>query len=87
LAAATTQAQQGFFNATTSHVVDVTRLDEVPSDINYNSFAHEVEQRMRQAATTNADGMITLQDLVNIKLWVAQQVGVDQPSLASKEEP
>jgi hypothetical protein len=84
---ATTQAQQGCFNATTSHVVDVTRLDEVPSDINYNSFAHEVEQRMSRAATTNSDGMTTLQDYVDIILWVAQEEGVDQPSLASKEKP
>jgi hypothetical protein len=86
LAIATTQAQQGFLNASTFHVVDVTRLDEVPSGTKYSIYPDEVEQRMRQAATTNADGMITLQDLVDIKLWVAEQEGVDQPTLASKGE-
>lgn len=69
-------------------VVDIFRLDEIPlvshADL-YNNYPKEVTQQINNAIS-DSSGMIYLQDLVNIKLWVAKQAGVESPNIFSRGE-
>jgi len=69
-------------------VLDIFRLDQIPTishtDL-YNNYPEEVTRQINQAIT-DTSGMIYLQDLVNIKLWVAEQAGVDSPNVFSRGE-
>jgi hypothetical protein len=65
--------QQGFFPALFGAVLDIHRLDQIPGvshrDL-YNSQYSGVAERLLERADT--DGYISLQDLVEVKKWVAE---------------
>lgn len=65
--------QQGFFAALFGGVLDIHRLDQIPGvshqDL-YNSQFQGVSERLLERA--DDDGYISLQDLVEVKKWVAE---------------
>lgn len=71
------------------HVVDIYRLGQIPhvshKDL-FNSQTAGVNKRINEYAMNN-NGMVTLQDLVDIKLWVVNVTsGVSSPGFFSKRE-
>lgn len=74
--------QQGIFGT----VPDLCRLDQIPlvshTDL-FNNYPQQVESMFRAASDT--DGMITFDDMVNVKLWVADQEEV-RPNIFSRGE-
>jgi len=80
-------SQQGLFAALLGGVLDLERLDEIPGvshlDL-YNSRVAEVTANVTAAA--DADGYVTLQDLVAIKQWVAQVQQVNEITSISQGE-
>lgn len=71
------QEGKGFRAVLRDEAIDVERLDELQAGINspdyYQLFPEAVAQRLTDVSM---DGMVTLQDLVDVKLWVAGEVGV-----------
>jgi hypothetical protein len=82
--------QQGFWPALWGGVLDLRRLDELPGishlDLYNSQFAGVSERLLAIAAAADADGYITLQDLVEIKKWVAEVTSVEEINLFSRGE-
>jgi hypothetical protein len=86
--------QQGFWTALWGGVLDLERLDEIPGishlDLYNSQFAGVSERLLAKAAVTAADDAngyyITLQDLVEVKKWVAEVNSVDEINVFSRGE-
>jgi len=79
--------QQGLFTTLFGGVLDLERLDEIPlvSHLDlYNSQTEAVTANL--TAMADADGYVTLQDLVQIKKWVAEIQKVDPIGFISQGE-
>jgi hypothetical protein len=83
--------QQGFWTALWGGVLDLERLDEIPGishlDLYNSQFAGVSERLLAKAVTAvDADGYITLQDLVEVKKWVAEVNSVEEINVFSRGE-
>ncbi|MGX9355138.1 hypothetical protein ACS3SW_08235 [Roseobacteraceae bacterium S113] len=80
-----TYSQKGLLAVLRHEAPDIYRLDQVPG-ISHDDLYQDFIPELRDIAETRArDGYINLQDLVEMKEWVAEQVGVT-PGKASKTE-
>ncbi|MEM8974308.1 MAG: twin-arginine translocation signal domain-containing protein [Pseudomonadota bacterium] len=80
-----TYSQKGLLAVLRHEAPNIYRLDQVPGishDDLYQNFIPELREMAEMRAR---DGLITLQDLVEMKEWVAEQVGVT-PGEASQTE-
>lgn len=69
--------QKGWGKAFMGHAPDIYALDQVPEvshDDLFQNYMDGVKSRIAEAEDEN--GIITMQDLVNIKKWIAQQSNV-----------
>ena len=67
--------------------IDMYRLDEVPGTSHtdlFQAYLPAVEGKIKEVA--DKDGMIRMQDLVDLKKWIAAQEGVKEVSFPSKAE-
>ncbi|MEM8776742.1 MAG: hypothetical protein AAGF53_17040 [Pseudomonadota bacterium] len=80
-----TYSQKGLWAVLRHEAPDIYRLDQVPG-ISHNDLYQNFIPELREMAEMRArNGLITLQDLVEMKEWVGEQVGVT-PGEASQTE-
>lgn len=74
--------QNGLWSVLTGKAPDIYHLDEVHGVTHCDLFGKYLPELEAQAKTMEIDGQITLQDLVKMKKWVAQQeqVEISEPS-------
>ncbi|MEL6958471.1 MAG: hypothetical protein AAGL89_05900 [Pseudomonadota bacterium] len=80
-----TYSQKGLWAVLRHEAPDIYRLDQVPGISHDDLYQNHIPELREMAEVRAVDGLITLQDLVEMKEWVADQVGVD-PREASKTE-
>jgi hypothetical protein len=69
--------QKGFWNFLKGEAPDLYALNQVDGISHpdkYNRYNVETEKRLKEAA--NEEGMVTMQDLIDLKKWIAQQEGI-----------
>ena len=77
--------QKGFWSVLKGEAPDIYRLDQVHGVTHCDLFAKYLPVLEQQAKAMEVDGQITLQDIVELKKWVANQEKVE-PNEASKIE-
>jgi len=80
-----TYAQKGLLAMLRHEAPDIYRLDQVPGISHDDLYQRFIPELRAMAEVKAVDGLIMLQDLVEMKEWVAAHVGVT-PSGASKTE-
>ncbi|MEM6638118.1 MAG: hypothetical protein AAF667_19790 [Pseudomonadota bacterium] len=80
-----TYSQKGLLAVLRHEAPDIYRLDQVPGISHEDLYRNCIPELREMAQARAVDGLITLQDLVELKEWVAEKVGVT-PSEASKTE-
>ena len=80
-----TYSQKGLWAVLRHEAPDIYRLDQVPGISHDDLYQNFIPDLRQMAAERAVEGQITLQDLVEMKEWVADQVGV-VPGEASKTE-
>ncbi len=80
-----TYAQKGLWAVLRHEAPDIYRLDQVPGISHDDLYQNYIPELREMAVARAVEGQVTLQDLVEMKEWVADQVGVT-PGEASKTE-
>ena len=80
-----TYSQKGLWAVLRHEAPDIYRLDQVPGISHDDLYQNHIPELREFAATRAVEDQITLQDLVEMKEWVADQIGV-VPGEASKTE-
>ncbi|MEN0064678.1 MAG: hypothetical protein AAGA48_21210 [Myxococcota bacterium] len=81
-----TYYQKGLAAVLRLEAPDLHRLDQVPTISHDDRYAVHLPKLREMAAEMEVDGRLTLQQLVEMKLWVAEQTGVANPSDPSRIE-
>ena len=82
----TTRMQKGAWAAMTGAVPDLCALDQVPGISHKDKYNAQLDGVTSRLEAASIDGFVTLQDLVEIKKWVADVEGIADISLGSRGE-
>ncbi len=72
-----TSKQKGFWSALSGDAPDIYSLDHVKGVSHQDLFSKYLTELEEMAKATEIEGQITLQDLVEMKKWVAKQENVE----------
>ena len=82
----TTRKQKGLWAAMTGEVPDLCTFDQVPGVSHKDKYSSQLAGVKSRIEVASIDGFVTLQDLVDIKKWVAEVEGVVDIVDSSKGE-
>jgi len=81
-----TRKQKGFWKALLGHTPDLYALNQVEGISHPDKYSRYMDKTEEMIKTkSNPEGMVSLQDLVDIKKWVAEQEKIEI-GFASKSE-
>jgi hypothetical protein len=86
LAFGATLNQQGLWAALTGRAPDVFRLEEVPGISHLDLYQFRLDGVQSRLEARAVNGEVSLQDMIEVKKWVATDTGVSNISLISKGE-